>query len=468
MNTYKKLLDNSIIFTIGNLGSKFISFILVPLYTYYLSKVEYGSIDLVMTLVSMGLPLVTLCMHEGIMRFAIDESKDLRKTVTNAFMIYGLGYLVFLLLYPVLKRINTLDSFLRYLYILILVQGIQIILAQLVRGMGESRVYAFNGILLSLSKGALSVLLIVVLKLGVDGFFIADILANLISIIYLVVKLNLLKYFSFTKHDRLYAKGMLQYSVPLIPNQLMWWLINASSRVFIRQNLGLEANGLFAVSSKIPSFLTVFTGVFNQAWQISAIEEFDSDEREEFYSKVFTIYSSALFLLSSGVLLILKPIFKYIFEISYYNAWEPVPFLLLGAVMSALSGFIGQIYLASMETGGIFRTSAYSGIASIVGNFFLIPRFGLIGAGVSSLLSFTLMFLIRYKDIYTKIKINLDVKSWLANFFIYALSTIILFLGLNGIMEALLIIALIIIQLVVNKASVRLLFKAGQELFKKS
>jgi len=76
MNSYKKLFNNVVIFGIGNLGSKIISFVLVPLYTYYLSQAEYGVSDLVFTTSNMLLPLVSAMMYEAILRFIMDKNNS--------------------------------------------------------------------------------------------------------------------------------------------------------------------------------------------------------------------------------------------------------------------------------------------------------------------------------------------------------------------------------------------------------
>src|SRR5699024_9233902 len=107
-------------------------------------------------------------------------------------------------------------------------------------------------------------------------------------------------------YNKYTIKNLLVYSIPLIPNSLMWWLINASSRYFIRIFVGIAANGLFAVASRIPSLLTIVNQVFSQAWQLSAIEEYESENKAEFYTKVFQYLSSIMFLATSAITIIIK------------------------------------------------------------------------------------------------------------------------------------------------------------------
>ena len=73
------LIKNTIIFTMGNLGSKLISFFLVPLYTYALTATEYGVVDLIVTVGTVAVPVLTLNISEAVMRFALDKDADKKK-----------------------------------------------------------------------------------------------------------------------------------------------------------------------------------------------------------------------------------------------------------------------------------------------------------------------------------------------------------------------------------------------------
>src|SRR5699024_8153644 len=140
-------------------------------------------------------------------------------------------------------------------------------------------------------------------------------------------------------------KKLIIYSLPLIPNTLMWWLINASSRYFIAYYVGLSANGLFGIASRIPSLLTLVSQVFNQAWQLSVIDEYDNKNNTSFYSKIFVNFSSIMIISISMIILMLKLAFELLFEASYFEAWQVTPFLLLSAVFSSFTGFLGSVYI---------------------------------------------------------------------------------------------------------------------------
>lgn len=450
MNSYKKLFKNIVIFGIGVLGSRLISFLLVPLYTYYLSQREYGTSDLVMTTVSMLLPIVSGTTHESVIRYVMNKSYEKKEVIANALFISTVGYLVFLLFYPLLRTLNFLEGSLEYLYLLLLLQGINQLFAQYTRGIGESKKFALNGIILTFFTGIFNIIFLVYFGWGLDGYFLAYISGYLISVLYLLKSVRPLKGVNLSKLNKDISITFLHYSIPLIPNSLMWWLVNSASRYFINGFIGLEANGIFAVSSKIPALINIVSQVFSQAWQLSAFEEYENTEGSKFYSNVFDVYFSALLLATSVIILVTKPVFSLVFADSYFAAWQPVPFLLLGTTFSAASGFIGVAYTASKKTSGVFRTSVYGGVISLILNIMFIPTWGIVGAGISSMVSFFSMFIIRYLDTKNLISLQIRWKKVMLTLLLIGIQIFILFIGLSIRVELILNAFILAIILLVN------------------
>ena len=116
------------------------------------------------------------------------------------------------------------------------------------------------------------------------------------------------------------------------------------------------------------------------------------------------IYSTTLFILTALVNVILIPTILLFFSNEYFETWQPVPFLMLGTVFSALSGFLAVSYTAAKNTTGALKTVLWGGIISIFLNYILIPKYGIVGAGLSSTISYFILFIIRYKDTQKLIK----------------------------------------------------------------
>lgn len=451
MSTYKKLIGNSFIFAIGNLGSKLISIILVPLYTYYLTTSEYGTVDLITTTTSLLLPIVSLSIFDAVLRFAMDKKQPTDVVFTNAIVVTGLGSLIAILTYPILSELNVFGGLLIFMYVILILQAFQTLSAQFVRAIGKVKVFALNGIVQTLIIGLMNIILLVYFNMGIAGYLLAMVASNLVSIIYLTIVGKTYKFINFKKINKTLSKKMLVYCVPLIPNALMWWVMNASSRYFILFFVGANANGLFAVANKIPSLLSILNQIFSQAWQLSAIEEFDSKDKSKFYSEVFNYFSMFMFLGTSAILVVIKVTMDFAVAPEFYTSWKYVPFLLLGVVFSSFSSFLGTNYVAAKKTGGVFRTSVIGGIVNVVSNLIFIPLIGTNGAGVSTMISFFVIWVIRVYDTKQFIDMKLNLKILFANISIIAIQIAIIYLNLTSVMEIVIEASLFVILIIINK-----------------
>lgn len=452
MNAYKKLINNSALFAIGNLGSKLVSFLLVPLYSYYLSTAEYGSIDLLMTTINLLIPIVSLSAFDAVLRFTMEKGTSREEILTNSLFIAMSGFAISIVFFPLIATFIGNKSLIIPLYVILIVQIIERIFAQYARGIGLIKIYAIYGILSAFLLSIFNIIFVVFLELGIFGYIYSIILTSLLAILFLGVNTKIYSVIKFNSLSKIIMKKLLSYAAPLIPNSLMWWLINASGRYFITFFLGMSFNGLYAVASKIPAIINIANQVFTQAWQLSAIEEYDKKDSEHFNSKVFSVLQFLLFTVTSIIIAIIKPFFSLL-DSSYFVAWKVVPLLILSTVFSSFSGFIGANYVAAKSTIGVFKTSVYGGIISLVLNYILIPRYGLVGAGLSSMISFFITFYIRYQDTQKFVSLRIDWFKMIGSLIIIFIQTIFLYLNIapNVILELLSQLIFIIALLIFNK-----------------
>lgn len=452
MNTYKKLLGNSVIFAIGNLGSKFISIILVPLYTYYLSTSEYGMIDVVTVTTNMLLPIISLSIYEAVLRFVMDKNHQKDEVFTNALMLTISGSIITLLTYPILNYLGILDGLLGYMFIILVLQAFNSLFAQFVRAIGELKIYSLNGILMTIATAVMNIILLVIFKMGISGYFLSTVIGILISSVFLLFFTKMYKCISINKLNKHLAKKMLVYCIPLIPNSLMWWIVNSSNRYFILFFEGTSANGIFAVANKIPSILSILCTIFFQAWQLSAIEEFNSKDKSKFYSEVFSYFSMITFIVSSGILMGLKYIMKFVVSPEFYLSWQFVPLLLVSVIFSGFSSFLGTNYIAAKQTNGVFKTSIIGGILNILSSLILIPSVGINGASISAMISFFVIWVLRVYDTKQFINMILNIKSLFINLLLIFIQIFVLYLRINLTTEFIIELILFLLLILVNKS----------------
>ncbi|WP_180274066.1 lipopolysaccharide biosynthesis protein [Streptococcus suis] len=450
MSAYKKLINNSIVFALGNLGSKVVSFILVPFYTYYLTTEQYGISDLLLTTVSLLVPIFFFSVYDAVLRFVLDSGYDNKRILSNSLIIGLIGFIFSLVLLP-LVLLTDFKPYVLHFYLILLFTFFQNLFGQYARAKGYVRLFSLNGILLTAFLASFSILFIVVFHQGLTGFFWAQILAYLFSDVVLFLGSKAYKDISLKFINRKEIKSLLSYSVPLIPNSVMWWIVNASSRYFILFFSGTYLTGLFAVASKLPALLGILNQIFMQAWQISAIEEKGAEESNTYYTTVFGAFASLLFVITSMLTIVIKFVFGILFAPSYFSAWTVVPLLALGTVFSNFSAFIGTNYIVAKKTGGVFKTSVYGGIVSLLLNLILIKVFGLIGAGLSAMISFYIVFILRYFDTRKFINMRIDWLQIHGSVLLIILQLVILSLNLTIVSTYLMQLACFVVILYLNR-----------------
>lgn len=457
---YSKLLGNSLIFAVANIGSKMIQFFLVPIYTYALSKASYGTVDLIMTTVNMLTPIFSLSIFDAVFRFTMDKESDKGLIFSAGFIVTIIGSIIVLAITPVFSFFRI--PFALYFSILLILALFLSLIQNFAKSLGYVKSFAFAGIINALATLIFSVLFLITLNLGIRGYIYSLVLGSFLSLVYLLLVTRFWKYFSFSKRIFYEIPKLLSYSIPLIPNAFSWWFTNDANRFFILFFVGVSGNGLYAVANKIPSLLSVLFSVFSQAWELSAVEEYSGEKKNTFYSNVFKYLCFISALGFCLLLLILRYFMRIYTSPSFYLAWELVPFLLLAAIYSNLSAFVGTIFLAAKRTGVLFSTTILGMIFNLVLNLALIPIFGVNGAGIGSSLGFFAVLLLRLVQCERQgfASIDLDKKNILLDHIIIFLMIIFEFTIKNDSKLFLVDIVLVVILLTFNKKEIVLLFSA--------
>lgn len=417
---YKKLAVNSVTFAAANFGSSVLRFIIVPFYTYYMTTVEYGTVDMLTTTVSLVLPIMLMAINEAVLRYALKKEVDNSKIIVSSFFVLFVGAVIFLLTYFLCDFLNVERGLWAYFYILLIVQGSYNILINYTRGIGKSAAFAAAGIINTVVLLGSNVLLLTGLHMGLTGYMVSLLLGFAMAAIFLVIVDRKSFHFSAKNIDFPLIKNMLKYSVPLIPTAMMWWVMNASDRYVITWFLGVSATGIYAVSHKIPTVINLLYSIFQQAWQVSAVEVGEAQDKERFYSNIYSIFGSMLFIAASMIILIDRPLIRLVIESSYEDAWKYVPLLVISAIFSSLAGFLGINYVVAEKTVGAFVTSAVTAIINLVFNIILTPIIGMQGTALATMMGFVVLWLIRSIDTQKYIRFE-------QNYIKIVLQTLILF-----------------------------------------
>ena len=301
------------------------------------------------------IPLLPLGITDAVFRFAIDEAEGAAGIFTTGFFVLLAGNVLAGLL--ALCGSAELDS--AWLIAAFLIaSNFHTLPAQFVRAKGEMTCFAVQGLLNTALVIGLNILFLAVFRLGVTGYVLSTVAADVLTTAYLVLRARLWRWLKRP------AKGtlgrMLRYCVPLIPTATFWWITSVSDRYMITAWLGSAANGVYAAAAKLPTILTVRSSVFMEAWRFSAVTEQQegTEAHLQFYASVWRTFVAGMVLSASGVITFSQLAVRLLAEEEeFFAAWQFVPVLCLAMVFAAFSAFFSSVYVISKKSTLSFWTA---------------------------------------------------------------------------------------------------------------
>lgn len=410
MKKYKYLFQNIGLLTISRFGTSILSFLLVPIYTNILSTEEYGTYDLFNTTISLLIPILSLNIMQSVMRFSLENDKDEKEVFSIGFDIFIKGFLFFLFATYFVARLKifpVLNDYMLYFILLYFFSALQQLLVYYARGKDDIRVVSSNGVITALLMFLLNIFFLVYIELGLSGYFLSYIFSLAFSCIHLLIQTKAYNSIRLNVSNTELRREMLQYSFPLIFNSVAWWINNASDRYVVIFFCGVAINGVYSIAYKIPNILNIFQNIFNQAWTLSAVKEFDSEDENGFFSSLYNKYNCFITIICSLLIIFDRLIAKLLYAKEFYEAWVYVPFLLIAIVFGALSGYAGGIFSAVKDSKEFARSTIVGAIINIVLNIILTNYYGALGAAISTAISFYVVWIIRIIHIKKLIRMKL-------------------------------------------------------------
>jgi len=468
MSKGKDLAKNTAIVSIGKICTQLITFFLLPVYTAVLSNEEYGVVDLLNTLTSLLLPIVTLQIEQGIFRYLIDCRENNEKqiklitTIIRFMIIQSIACIViFLCVSPFIHN--------EYKYFLManLLMGIfSSLLLQICRGLGDNATYAIGSFITGAFTVVLNVIFIVAFRWGAYGMLGATAISNFICAVYIFLKRKIYKYIKLKQFDKKILKEIIKYSVPLIPNMISWWIVSASDRTIISAVIGIAQNGIYSAANKFSGVFTTLYSVFNLTWTESASININSEDRDEFFSKILDFVIRFFGCLCLGTIAVMPFVFNILINEKFAEAYYQIPILILGSVFNILVSFVGSIYVAKKLTKEIAKTSIISAVINIFVNIVLIKSIGLYAASISTVIAYALMFIYRWIDVKKYVKFNVNKILMFALTIMYGVTIFTYYLK-NTMISVVVLVIVVVFAIITNLNSVSYLKQIVKDKIKK-
>ena len=399
INRLKELAKHSAIYGLGSVVSSLLAVFLLPLYTRYLTRADYGAIE---TLVAAS-AVLTIFLQAGInsafFRFYFDspDPEERKRVVRTSFWFTMGGATVGLalgvlfapelssLLFGTTSRANLVRAAAVMLWANLNYQQ----LTSLFRV--EQRSVAY--VIASLTNVAITIGATIVLVVGLHKGALGALVGNFVGT--LCVYFPLLVYRRFQlglEFDRHLLRQMNVFGLPLVPSALALWVNNFSDRLFLVKLSGAAEVGLYSIGVRLSAAIVLLLTAFRTAWPAFAYSIEDDREARATYGFVLT-YVLLVVCWAALALGALAPWLVHLLTTPRFYSGSRVVALLAFA-NAAKAGFM----IVSIGIGRARRTQfnwVVTGVAAavnIVLNVILIPPYGMIGAAIATVVSFTVMF----------------------------------------------------------------------------
>lgn len=397
----RTLIKNTGIIAIGNISTKMINFLLLPMYTALISTKDYGTIDLLSTYSTLLMAVVSLQLFQAAFRFVAVErenSDNIRHVLSTMFFLSFVAALIYTILFVASSPFIHMQQK-WYLLFQVLANIYLMLITNSVRGIGDNTTYAFANFLSAAVTLILNVLFLVVFHWNAMTMLVAYIVGPIIGGTEAFIYSKLWRYISIKFIDFSKMKLYLQYAVPLVPNELSWWVVHASDRTIISATLGVAANGLIAVASKFSSIYTTVFSVFNTAWTEQCVLHFEEEGGKEYLSRTMVTVTRLFTSMTIGLIAVMPFVFPIMVNSKYQGAYGLIPVYLIAVYFNVLIGLISPIYLIHNETGKVAKSTFGAAVINIVVDILLVKFIGAYAAPVSSVAAYLVISFWRLWDI---------------------------------------------------------------------
>lgn len=398
LNHLRRLSSQTIIYGVGDAVTRIAGLILLPIYTRILAPEDYGRLALALLVSTITSLVLEFGLRSAFFRFYFqNEEAGVRRRLVGTALIYLLAASAAILT-PLVLFADSLaaplfkdDALLPLIQVALL--GTFFDLGSVVpfaifRAEQRAAQYAGLSLLRFLINTTLNIVAVVALGWGVMGVVYANLLTS--ALFFVVCVLLTVRSIEWTV-DLALLKRLLAFGVPLVPAYLAGWALTFSDRFFLERYADLKQVGIYAIGYSIASVLNMVMGWFNTAWLPYGYSVAGQEDAKTFYARMLT-YALTLFTLIALVLSIFAgEVLRLLATPSYYGAASVVPLVALGYL------FYQMNYMIAFGLDLTGKTSYYApivGAAAAVNlalNFLLIPPFGMMGAAVSTALSYMVL-----------------------------------------------------------------------------
>lgn len=401
---FKETARHGIIFGVGTVLQKAITFILLPLYTTRFSASEYGTLGLITITGSVLVTICTLGVNFGLFRSYYDyENEEDRKIVisTALFIILASSFVLFILGLIFSKHLSFLVfGNPEYEVHFLMIMGISIftmlntIPFVIFRAQKKSIQYIIFRISFFIIAVALIIYLVAVKNWGILGVLTGSLTMEAISCLTLYFYIRKEIVLKFLKIE---ARKMLRFGLPLIPANLSVFVFNSTDRYFLNYFSTLHELGLYNLGYKLGTVITVLlASPIALIWPAMFLSVRKHSNAKTFYVKALTYIVFLSLLMFLGLSLLSKEVLQIFSNKQYWDAYKVIPIITLTYALWTLPKITNVAISLKRKTKAAAMIFFLGAVVNIGLNFALIPKYGMMGAAYATFITYALMVAILF------------------------------------------------------------------------
>ena len=440
----KDLFSQTTIYGVGLLANKAISFVLLPLYTYYFSPAELGAYNIVQSIWLFVILFYLYGQETSFIKIFIDGKDVNEKTEvysTTLIMLTATSLIFSALFYFLAEPISGLLNFedpvkgVKYLKILSLLLFTDTMFRfplLLLRAELKANKYLLLTLLSLLINVVLNFVLIIYYRIGVEAIFYSYIISVVVTFLAGLVMTK--SYFSLNFSFKR-AKQLIQYGNKFILVGVFILLIDVSDRFFLKYFFNEGVVGIYSANYRLASVMSLLIAAFRFSWTPYFLNLEKNPENKKIISQIFTyLVLTGLFLFLAFALftepIVKLPLGKFsLLDPRYQSGLVIIPYVLLAYLFSGLYSALSVASFYANKTKELLFVSALGFLINTVLNFVLISNYGILGASVSTMVTYFFMMVYIYSRSQKIYKIDFELRKifslFLFSLIIYLLSVVL-------------------------------------------
>lgn len=404
----KELFSHTAIYGIGIMLNKVLSFLLIPIYTYFFSPADLGLYNLVQSLWLFIILIYVYGMETSFIRFFIDAKEDKSKSEiysTSLLLISFTSFVFSVIIYFSAGALSNLIGFeniekgkylIKILSILLFFDTLSRFPLLLLRAELKAKIYFYISAVTLLINLVLNILFIAVFKFNIEAILYSYIISVIFTLLagLMITK----KFFSF-KFSFKEAKELVIYGNKFIYFGLFLLLIDVSDRFFLKYFFDESIVGIYSASYRLGTVMSLAIAAFRFSWTPYFLNISENPENKKIIANTFTYFVFAGLFLFLFFSFFTEPLVKIsiggysLLDSKYYSGLVIIPVILLSYFFSGLFANLNVVPFYTNKTSILFFISLEGLIINIILNVLLIPKFQMLGAAYSTLLTYAFMFI---------------------------------------------------------------------------